>query len=400
MRSFQQLTALAAAAALFAVVVAGCKYSQTYPPLPGPSLAPTLAPGVVTEFPLTASPNATPFAITAGNDGNMWFTELNTAKVGRVTPTGAITEVPLAGGSLPEDIIQGPPGNPNIWFVESGTSKIGVVNESTMTLAAEFPTTTPNAGPAGIAVDASGNLWFGEFSVGNVAKITAGGIITEYSVSATFAGATPDAVAVTPDGRIWFLDLTNNAVGSLTFPGPTVNEYPIPSAGSLPEEIVFNAVDGNLWFTEGSSGNVAKVIVSTSPPTIVEYPLPSNTILTTAPFGIATSNEDNDVWVAEAAAGQVARVTTSGAITEYGIPGLGTTAVGVAAGPDVVSGAKVDLWFTDSNVVGSGSGVGTNQIGKINLGAIPASGWRKPLSQTARKSVMRIPIHGPLMGLH
>jgi streptogramin lyase len=33
-----------------------------------------------------------PFDVAAGPDGNLWFTEFGSDKIGRITPTGTITE--------------------------------------------------------------------------------------------------------------------------------------------------------------------------------------------------------------------------------------------------------------------------------------------------------------------
>ena len=109
------IIASAAAAALFAFAIQGCKYSTRAAPLPGPSGAPTLAPGVVTE---TAVPtvNATPLGIAAAPDGNVWFAELNGNKIARVIPaTMVVTEflVPTAAAG-PADVTK-VTGNPNVW---------------------------------------------------------------------------------------------------------------------------------------------------------------------------------------------------------------------------------------------------------------------------------------------
>jgi streptogramin lyase len=40
--------------------------------------------GTVTEFP-TLTVNSEPFGITSGPDGNVWFTEENSSKIGRIT---------------------------------------------------------------------------------------------------------------------------------------------------------------------------------------------------------------------------------------------------------------------------------------------------------------------------
>jgi len=46
----------------------------------------------VTEFSAGITPASSPGAITAGPDGNLWFTEPGTNRIGRITPTGTVTE--------------------------------------------------------------------------------------------------------------------------------------------------------------------------------------------------------------------------------------------------------------------------------------------------------------------
>ena len=63
-------------------------------------------------------------AITAGPDGNLWFTELGGA-IGRTTPAGVITEfrAGLPDNSAPKDITAGPDGN--LWFTELSANNVG-----------------------------------------------------------------------------------------------------------------------------------------------------------------------------------------------------------------------------------------------------------------------------------
>src|SRR5437868_6008033 len=57
-----------------------------------------------------------PWGITAGPDGNMWFTEL-IGKIGVVTTGGAFTQYTIpTSGSAPRGITVGPDGN--LWFAE------------------------------------------------------------------------------------------------------------------------------------------------------------------------------------------------------------------------------------------------------------------------------------------
>ena len=48
--------------------------------------------GAVTEFTAGITPGSVPEGITAGPDGNLWFTEINGNQIGRITPGGTVTE--------------------------------------------------------------------------------------------------------------------------------------------------------------------------------------------------------------------------------------------------------------------------------------------------------------------
>jgi virginiamycin B lyase len=63
-------------------------------------------------------------ATSPGPAGNLWFTEFNGNKIGRITPQGAITEFPVpTANSAPNGITAGPDGS--VWFTEEGANKIG-----------------------------------------------------------------------------------------------------------------------------------------------------------------------------------------------------------------------------------------------------------------------------------
>ena len=50
------------------------------------------------EFPVATAASGR-FSIALGPDGNVWFTEVNSNKIGRITPSGVATEFPTAAGS-------------------------------------------------------------------------------------------------------------------------------------------------------------------------------------------------------------------------------------------------------------------------------------------------------------
>ena len=99
------------------------------PKVPTPTSRPA---GMITVFPLLTS-ESLPFGITAGPDGNLWFTECisnagscSYSKIGRITPNGQITEFPLPTPTKynePHGITAGPDGN--LWFTEEGNGQIG-----------------------------------------------------------------------------------------------------------------------------------------------------------------------------------------------------------------------------------------------------------------------------------
>jgi virginiamycin B lyase len=74
--------------------------------------------------------NAEPNGITAGPDGNVWFTEYRGEHIGRITPSGTIAEFAIPTGSAnPQVIVAGPDGR--MWFTElsseAGQGKIGYI---------------------------------------------------------------------------------------------------------------------------------------------------------------------------------------------------------------------------------------------------------------------------------
>ena len=87
--------------------------------------ASTVAGQTFTEFAIPTVP-ATPYAITSGPDGSLWFTEYSrfANKIGRISVEGTIAEFSIpTDASIPAGITAGPDGN--IWFTEGRGNKIG-----------------------------------------------------------------------------------------------------------------------------------------------------------------------------------------------------------------------------------------------------------------------------------
>jgi streptogramin lyase len=183
------------------------------------------------------SNNAHPVEIESGPDGNMWFTEQDTDKIGRITPDGDIREFPVPTiNAYPFAIASGPDGN--MWFTEGkpddkSGNRIGRITPTGEVR--EFPLPTDGANPVSIIAGPDGNLWFTEYNIDKIGRISTVGSITEFPVS-THNGR-PDQITVGPDGALWFTEFFSNMIGRITTDG-AVSEFPIPTPDAHPVDIV------------------------------------------------------------------------------------------------------------------------------------------------------------------
>ncbi|MBV9446933.1 MAG: hypothetical protein JO345_13705 [Streptosporangiaceae bacterium] len=149
--------------------------------------------GQITQF---ADPNPAEsniYLITLGPDHNIWFVDNGTpsqgGELGRLTPAGQITMFPIPrfGGNrvVPQALTAGRDGN--LWFTAFtavttrtlGPSLVGQVDPATGAVT-EFPTPTASAEPGGagtglqggLAAGSDGNLWFTETNLPGIARVT------------------------------------------------------------------------------------------------------------------------------------------------------------------------------------------------------------------------------------
>jgi streptogramin lyase len=290
-------------------------------------LAETLPGQAITEFPI---PTSGPIDITAGPDGNLWFTLTDADQIGRITTGGVVTEFPIPGG--PFFITVGPDGN--LWFTQSGVKPIGRITPAGVVT--EFPIPTlPNllfditAGP-------DGNLWFIETGANQIGRVTPAGAVTEFPIPAG-AGSNPQRVTAGPDGNLWFTENGANQIGRIT-PVGVVSEFPIPTAASGPVGITAGP-DGNLWFTEFDANQIGRISTTG---VVTEFPIPT---AGSNPIAI-TAGPDGNLWFTELAAQKIGRITTAGVITEFPIPTPPSASNSITAGPDG------SLWFTQNSQIG------------------------------------------------
>ncbi len=225
--------------------------------------------GTITISPMTAhgfhdfavpTANSKPFDITRGPDGNLWFTEFDGNKIGRVTTNGAITEyaVPTPGAG-PYMIVAGPDGN--LWFTEYYSDKIGRVTP--VGAVTEFALSDPNSSAAGITAGPDGNLWVTAYP-GEIYRVTPNGSMTMFTLPTT--PTVPFAITAGPDGNLWFsfdAEFTSqntqndNLLGSIT-PSGKVSTLSLPTKSSNVDAITLGP-DGNLWFTDYGNDLIGSV---------------------------------------------------------------------------------------------------------------------------------------------
>jgi virginiamycin B lyase len=275
----------------------------------------------ITEFSVAASGH--PFAMTAGPDGALWFTEAfaGNNKIGRITTSGAFTEYSVPGDSSPNDITAGADGA--LWFTDDGNNSINRI--TTAGVVTEYSLPTVNSNPGGITAGPDGALWFTELG-SIIGRITTAGIITEYPVPK----GDPVEITTGPDGALWFTNFNAGKIGRITTAG-AVTEYVLHSGVELGG--ITAGPDGALWFTEVVANKIGRI---TTTGEITEYPVPGG-----GSDLYWIKRADGALWFMEGPPARIARITTAGVITQYHLPNADSTPEGIASGPD---GA---LWFTE-----------------------------------------------------
>ncbi len=319
----------------------------------------------VTEFTLPST-FCRPEHITAGPDGNLWFTDQyadpagHRGKIGRITPAGAVTEFTLPTDYFtPGDIAAGPDGN--VWFTERsqftpGLGKIGRITPSGSITEFTLPAppalvalVNPDSYATALSAGPDGNVWFTDQNNRLIGRITPQGTITEFPLprptsllGPLSAGAFPDGITAGPDGALWFTEMINTGVNVGYAVGRIAPDGTVTTPASLqlvPTGIVTGA-DGNLWVQEGTGPGGAPLgrLARISPQgTVTEYTItPSGRL-----DGIA-AGPDGRIWLIDAADNQVVRVDRNGSVRDtFAVPTAGSSPAGIAAGPPNV------VWFTE-----------------------------------------------------
>jgi streptogramin lyase len=287
--------------------------------------------GTVTEFSLAGlQAGSSPQNITGGPNGLLFFTERGVGRIGSIDPLAGSDAailaslkqsavVPSGAGAGVDGITAGPDGN--LWFTEAGVDRVGNVNTTLATIN-EFSTgITAGAAPAGIAAGPDGALWFTESGLNQIGRITTAGTVTnEFALT----GTDPEGITAGPFGTLWFAENGSDQFGRITTAGMVTESGP-QAVGSGPQGITLGP-DGNIWLTETAGGRIARI---TPAGVITEF----STGLTanSSPLGI-TAGPDGNLWFAESDGNQIGRLVPDAPLAAGGGP-VSATAGTAFSGP-------------------------------------------------------------------
>ena len=237
-------------------IVAGPDGALWFTEINGNGIGRITTSGLITQYPLPGAPNQT-FGITVGADRALWFA-YNVAgaggyfvgSIGRITTSGLVSIYPVPSTYGTNGITAGADGN--LWFTEGA----GVGRSTTPGVITEF-STEADYGPQWITAR-NNALWFNAVDEQNEAAVvqmnTSGEIVG--TTPAPLAAASLRGIAVGPGNAIWISNnlfpgladiaqlVTASADMRATPSGPTpTTPISISGSGFAPSETVVLSVD-------------------------------------------------------------------------------------------------------------------------------------------------------------
>jgi streptogramin lyase len=283
-----------------------------------------------TEFQIP-TPQSRPLCITGGPDGNLWFTELEGNRVGRITSEGVITEFPLpTPNSGPAGITS---AYGSIWLAESRGNKVArVLADGTIQ---EFLIPKQRFYPGAITTGADGTVWIaGSRGIGRVSR-SGSVVLFEFQDSEEIRGIAPG-----PAKTIWFTDSSAGRITALTFSGKIKKRF----SAYRPDQIAASPT-GNMWFTMIDGDGIARI---TPAGEREDFQLTRS-----APAGLV-ADHTSTIWVSDWIWNTIIRVTPGGEVSRYPVPTEKGRPAGITVGPDG------NIWFVEGIA---------NKVGRLVFGA-------------------------------
>jgi hypothetical protein len=282
-------------------------------------------------FPVTAVPRD----LAIDSSGTVWFADINTPAIGRITGGAKFHEFTsgLQSGARPYSLLLGPDGN--VWFSDCAGAIGRVTSSGTIT---EFRTPhAPNAAPLGITVGSDGALW--GVAVGPpegksfLIRVTLAGSVSSFLIPPALI---PDgSIQADDSGNLWFFaSLVNHDVVLVrrTSKGRFISHATglvtkgEPCCPNLAPKHMVLGPDANPWFTTpyfGLPNNFAKVVGTYASGRATFFDAATERIgYPVYPSGIASTRKF--LWFGGSdpigTNGAIWRMTLSGAQRAYPIP--------------------------------------------------------------------------------
>ena len=347
--------------AAFAKIVAACLFFIII------ALGAASAVAVTIQEFLTPTPDSSPADIAFDAKGNLWFTEINGNKIGKLVPSEAengttkgITEYALpVPDSKPHNIIVAQSGI--VWFTEMA-GRLGRLEPETGNIK-EYNTPTPNSELHGLLEDEDGNIWFLEFDSSNAVRFDpVSGKMRVFPLGKGHPHALvkdDDKIWYTMGGKFWMGQFFNK-LGSLNIKTGKTLEIAVPPMKSVPHAMV-RAGDGTIWFSQLFANKIARIIFTKGGSiSFQEFNLGKKV----GPHGIASDEARKLIWFTANRMDSIGRLNPKKAAVEKGkgveffkIPTPGAHPSEIAVDKDG------NVWFTEMGLYFRGQY--QNKIGKL-----------------------------------
>ncbi|HTY96384.1 MAG TPA: hypothetical protein VMB91_05045 [Solirubrobacteraceae bacterium] len=296
------------------------------------------------EYPIPTA-SSEPTGITAGPEGEVWFTERKADAIASITQAGTVKEFPIpTPNAEPDQITAGADGN--LWFTEPALNAIGRMTPGGEF--ASFPVPTPASQPTGITTGPGGNVWFTEKASSAIGEITPAGSISEHAT--LFGSDGPVALAPGRDNAIWYAGSAGNHVGYVNETNGAEGETTMGTASSEPD-VIAEGPEGAEWIGMKAFSKVARYNNLFSSPG-VEYET----------FGAVTALIEGP--------GQMLWLVTNSFLEEFSpVLGQEINLYQLASTPgQLVEGPEYDIWATEP---------GADKIARVVTNAKPGPEGRE-----------------------
>ncbi len=248
-------------------------------------------------------PNSKPHYIAVARDGMIWFTEMKGNRIGKLDPaTGKIKEYEIpTPKSEPHQIKEGEDGH--IWFLEFETNKIGRFNPELESFK-EFP--IPEGHPHGLALEGKkvwytqgGKFWAQVFFNKVSVLDTETGKVEEFTIPPE--KSVPHGITLSTDAVIWFTEMFESKLANLTFPKdqpPKITEYLLGKRKG-PHDLIVDDQRKWVWFTANRPASIGRLDLAKAEPGtnkgVEFFPTPTPK---SHPSQLVLDNEGN-IWFTE-----------------------------------------------------------------------------------------------------